>query len=179
LYLRSVCNHYREGFPPNIPDDSFDSETPPAAVKGLLPGESLSDLYFGYVKKWWPYRNDPNVLLLHYSNIRRDLRGHVAKIAQFLDVALTEEELDVVAERCSIEHMKKVNKFDYLMPLNTDKGLWDVAKDTVINSGMMIKDGEIGKGKLASGYLFIAFSHRLSYCPHHVHHFSFDRQLNI
>ena len=70
----------------------------------------------------------------------------MAKIAQFLDVALTEEELDVVAQRCSIEHMKKVNKFDYLMPLNTDKGLWDVATDTVINSGMMIKDGEIGKG---------------------------------
>ena len=40
------------------------------------------------------YRNDPNVLLLHYANVRKDLKGSVAKIADFLEVELTAEELD-------------------------------------------------------------------------------------
>ena len=107
----------------------------------------MDDLYFGYVKKWWPYRNDPNVMLLHYSDARRDLRGHVAKIANFLDVVLTDEELDKVTERCGIEHMKKLSKFDYLMPLNKDKGLWDVHKDTIVNSGTLVDTGDVGMGK--------------------------------
>jgi hypothetical protein len=43
------------------------------------------------------YRNDPNVLLLHYANVRRDLKGSVAKIAYFLGVDLNEEELNTGA----------------------------------------------------------------------------------
>jgi hypothetical protein len=145
-----------KGFPPNISDDSFDSDIPPAAVEAILPGESLEGLYFGYVKKWWPYRNDPNVMLMHYSNVRRDLRGHVDKIAKFLDVELSEDELDIITERCSIEHMKKVNKFDYLMPLNTDKGLWDAEKDTIINEGKLVNKGEIGRGRSLESERFIS-----------------------
>lgn len=41
------------------------------------------------------YRNDPNVLLLHYANVRKDLKGSVAKIADFVGVELSPEELDV------------------------------------------------------------------------------------
>lgn len=40
------------------------------------------------------YRNDSNVLLLHYANVRNDLKGSVAKIADFVGVELTPEELD-------------------------------------------------------------------------------------
>ena len=71
----------------------------------------------------------------------------MAKISRFLDVVLNEEEIDRVTERCSIEHMKKVNKFDYLMPLNTDKGLWNVDKDTIVKSGELVNTGGVGTGK--------------------------------
>ena len=135
------------GFPPKNPEDTFSGDEPPAAVKDILPGGLLSELYWGYVKKWWPYRNDPNVLLMHFSNVRRDLKGHVAKIASFLEVELSEEELNTVTERCGIEHMKKVNRFDYKMPLNTDKGLWDVYKDTIVNEGKLVQKGGVGTGK--------------------------------
>jgi len=154
--LHFVSESFIKGFPPNISDDSFDSDTPPAAVKIILPGEALDQMYFGYVKQWWPYRNDPNVMLMHYSNVRRDLRGHVDKIAKFLDVELSEDELDIITERCSIEHMKKVNKFNYLMPLNTDRGLWDAEKDTVINDGKLVNKGEIGRGRCLVSERFIS-----------------------
>lgn len=131
-------------------EDSYDGDTPPTAARYLLPGGFLSEFYFGYVKKWWPYRNDPNVLLLHYSDVRRDLKGYIAKIARFLEVELTEEELEIITERCSIEHMRKVNKFKYLMPLNTDKRVWDVNTDTILKSGTLVNKGEIGKGRFAA-----------------------------
>ena len=137
------------GFPPDISDHDHASGEPPAAVKDMLPGGPLAELYFGYVKKWWEYRHDPNVLLFHYANVRKDLKGHVSKLAKFLDVDLTEDELNVVTQRCSIEHMKslKGNKFGYMMPLNQDKGMWDAGNDRIIKDGELVNKGEVGKGK--------------------------------
>ena len=43
--------------------------------------------------------------------------------------------------------MKKVNRFKYLMPLNTDKGLWDPNKDTIIKDNQFVNKGLVGKGK--------------------------------
>jgi hypothetical protein len=109
----------------------------------------MRELYFGYVKKWWDFRNDPNVLYLHYADVRKDLKGHVSKVAKFLDVDLNEDELDVVTKRCSMEHMKSLdgNKFGYTMPLSQDKNLWDAQNDKIIKNGEILRTGEIGKGK--------------------------------
>mmetsp|Transcript_11687 Transcript_11687/g.17902 ORF Transcript_11687/g.17902 Transcript_11687/m.17902 type:complete len:378 (+) Transcript_11687:80-1213(+) len=136
------------GFPPNIPGEDHAADEPPAAVKDMLPTGPMAEVYFGYVKKWWEYRNDPNVLLMHYTDVRKDLKGHVSKIAKFLDVDLNENELDIVTKRCSIEHMKTLpDKFGYKMPLNRDKGLWDAEKDIIVKTGAMVNTGQVGKGK--------------------------------
>ena len=137
-----------KGFPPDISGEDPASEEPPTAVKDMLPTGPMAEVYFGYVKKWWEYRNDPNVLFLHYSDVRKDLKGHVSKVAKFLEVDLSEDELDVVTQRCSIEHMRSVkgNKWGYVMPLNQDKGLWDV-KDKIIKDGELVKTGLVGKGR--------------------------------
>ena len=141
------------GFPPNIPEDTYGGDEPPASVRDMLPGSPLSGVYFGYVKKWWPYRNDHNVILLHYTNVRNDLKGSVDKIAKFLEVDLTDDELERVTERCSIDHMKKVNKFNYMLPLNQDKGLWDAEKDHIMKSGTMVNKGGVKTGELMRIYL--------------------------
>mmetsp|Transcript_21777 Transcript_21777/g.33090 ORF Transcript_21777/g.33090 Transcript_21777/m.33090 type:complete len:125 (+) Transcript_21777:303-677(+) len=87
--------------------------------------------------------------MLHYSDIRRDLKGGVKKIAEFLEVDLNPTQLEVITERCGIEHMRKVNKFLHRMPLNTDgKGLWDAEKDHFIKNGSFVKKGGIGTGGL-------------------------------
>ena len=107
----------------------------------------MQEIYFGYVKKWWPYRNDPNVLLMHYADVRKDLKGHVSKLAKFLDVELTESELETVTERCGIDHMKeKADQLRYLMPLNTDGGHWDVWKDHIVTKGGMTRHGRVNTG---------------------------------
>ena len=138
---------YYEGFPPVIPNEEVSGDEPPAAVKDLLPAGPMKHLYWGYVNSWWPYRNDPNVIMLHYSNVRRDLKGHVAKIAKFLEVDLNKVELETVTERCSLEHMKKVDRFKYKMPLNQDKGLWDADEGFLIVSGALTNKGGVGTGE--------------------------------
>jgi len=97
--------------PPDIPPDVRDADGFHLAMKDMLPGNSIEGIYWGYVKSWWPYRDDQNVLLLHYSDVRMDLKGNVAKIANFLEVYLSPSELDVVVDRCSMDHMRKVEYF--------------------------------------------------------------------
>jgi hypothetical protein len=44
-------------------------------IQQLMPGGMLDHLYFEYVNAWWKARNEKNVLLLHYSDAKRDLSG--------------------------------------------------------------------------------------------------------
>ena len=114
-------------------------------MKDILPGGPMEGVYWDYVMDWWPYREDPNVLLLHYSDVRKDLKGHVAKIAKFVEVDLTEDELETVTQRCSFEHMKSLpDKFNYRMPLNTDTEYWDSKTDHMMESGSMTNKARVG-----------------------------------
>lgn len=64
-----------------------------------------------------------------------------------MDVSLTSSELNKVTKMCSLDHMKKVDKFGYLMPLNTDGAdLWDT-KDTITVKGAMTVSGGVNTGK--------------------------------
>ncbi len=46
--------------------------------------------------------------------------------------------------------MKKVNRFNYLMPLNKDKGLWDPNTDTIVKDNELVNKGLIGTGENAA-----------------------------
>lgn len=47
-------------------------------------GETDFGDYFEHVLSWYEHRNDPNVLFLHYEQIKKDPRTEVLKIAKFL-----------------------------------------------------------------------------------------------
>ena len=49
--------------------------------------------------------------------------------------------------------LKKVNKFNYMLPLNQDKGLWDAEKDHIMKSGTMVNKGGVKTGELMRIYL--------------------------
>lgn len=54
----------------------------------------------------------------------------------------------IVSERCSIDHMKKVNRFNYLMPLNKDDNMWNTETDTIVRDNQLVNKGLVGKGEL-------------------------------
>ena len=62
---------------------------------------------------YWAQRHRPNVLLLSFKEMKRDLPGVVRKMAKFLEVQADENTLQRVCEKSSFDYMKRIdNKFE-------------------------------------------------------------------
>ena len=49
-----------------------------------VPGGLLTGGFFDFVNAWWPLRERPNVLLLHFNEMKADHEGSLKRIAAFL-----------------------------------------------------------------------------------------------
>ena len=56
---------------------------------------------------FWEFRNKSNVLFLHYTDRMKDHKGQIARIAKFLGVDLSSEELNLVAKNTDFKAMKR------------------------------------------------------------------------
>jgi hypothetical protein len=84
-----------------------------------------------FLDGYWKVRDRPNVLVLTYEEMKKDLPGTVRKIAAFLKIELSDEEAAAVAERSSFEHMKKIeHKFETGMMVP-----WSKPQGAMIRSG--------------------------------------------
>ena len=81
------------------------------------PPDVLLDFYLSDKMYWlsWPEHADgwwrwaeqrPNVLFVHYEDMLDDLAGAASRVASFLEVDLTAEELAAVAHKSSFDYMK-------------------------------------------------------------------------
>jgi len=69
---------------------------------GLPMGVSFWD----HVQGWYDVRHLPNVLLLHFNDLKADLPGQMRRIAQFLGIAIDDAKMPKMLEHCSIEYMR-------------------------------------------------------------------------
>ena len=61
-----------------------------------------------HVEGWWRRAEaHQNVLFVHYESMKKDLPAVVNKVASFLEMELTQEEIDKVVQRSSFEYMKE------------------------------------------------------------------------
>jgi aryl sulfotransferase len=58
------------------------------------------------IASWWEIRHLPNVLLLHFNDLKRDLSGAVRRIAAFLEVPLSDGLLEAVVRHSAFDYMK-------------------------------------------------------------------------
>lgn len=58
------------------------------------------------VRSWWEIRDLPNLLLLHFSELKADLPGQIRRIAEFIGEAVDETKFDAIVEHCSFDYMK-------------------------------------------------------------------------
>jgi aryl sulfotransferase len=58
------------------------------------------------VSSWWAIRHLPNVLFLHFADLKRDLPGQIRKVAAFLEIRLDGEAFDAVVRHCGFDYMK-------------------------------------------------------------------------
>ena len=57
------------------------------------------------MKSWWELRDEPNVLLLHYRQLKKDLPGQIARLAEFFSIDPTSLRMDAIVEHCSFDYM--------------------------------------------------------------------------
>eukprot|EP00457_Paulinella_chromatophora_P007211 gb/GEZN01007232.1/.p1 GENE.gb/GEZN01007232.1/~~gb/GEZN01007232.1/.p1 ORF type:complete len:390 (-),score=66.62 gb/GEZN01007232.1/:366-1535(-) len=113
-------------------------------LKDFLPGGPLYPLCFGFIRAWWPYRKDKNVLLLNYDEMLRDLPGSVRKVAAFIETPLTEEQVAKIVHLTSFNEMKKIaDRFDYIVWGNPD---FCNGQGIIMQSGKLIDKGKKGEG---------------------------------
>eukprot|EP00053_Salpingoeca_punica_P007097 m.65605 g.65605 ORF g.65605 m.65605 type:complete len:452 (+) comp13998_c1_seq1:24-1379(+) len=71
----------------------------------FVPGEAVPSRCFA--RAWWPFRNEPNVLLLHYTNYMSHPEETIRQIADFLDIKLSDEQVAKVLNFTSFKSMKE------------------------------------------------------------------------
>ncbi|KAM4903174.1 sulfotransferase 6B1-like [Sylvia borin] len=63
--------------------------------------------YFEYLSEWNKYADQENIMTITYEEVKENPALAVKTIATFFGIPLTEEELQLVVERCSFQSMKK------------------------------------------------------------------------
>jgi aryl sulfotransferase len=83
------------------------------------------------VRSWWAIRNLPNVYLLHFANLKRDLAAEIRRLAEFIDTPINETKWDSILNHCSFEYMKA--NATKSVPLGG--AFWDGGAQTFIHKG--------------------------------------------
>jgi aryl sulfotransferase len=88
--------------------------------------------FWDNVGSWWGARRQPNVLMLHFDDLKRDLPGEIRRIAAFLDIDVAEENWPRIIEHCGFDWMKR--NAARAAPLGGF--FWDGGADTFIHKGV-------------------------------------------
>ena len=78
----------------------------PLAGSGVPKTKAEFPSYFAHLVSWWEHRNDSNVLLLFYEDMKEDLESAVREVAAFIEIE-DEEKIKKAVEMSSFEFMKK------------------------------------------------------------------------
>ncbi len=62
--------------------------------------------FWDNIRSWYAIRGLPNVLLVHFANLKRDMPGQMRRIAAFLDIPIDEAKWKTIVEYCSFDWMK-------------------------------------------------------------------------
>ena len=85
------------------------------------PGHEFHTDVLYYVNSFWQYRELPNILMLHYSDLKADLAGEMKRIAEFLQIDVADDLWPQLVAAATFENMK--GKAEKLAPQVGD-GIW-------------------------------------------------------
>jgi aryl sulfotransferase len=79
-------------------------------TEGAVPGheDGLPAMsFFRFERSWWAERRRPNVLLVHYADLRADLPGEMRRMADFLDVPVAPDLWPDLVAAAGFEAMRR------------------------------------------------------------------------
>ena len=66
--------------------------------------------YFHTIKTWLEHKNNDNILILHFNDLKKDLKGNINKISEFLGYDYNEKIMNEVYKKSTFEWMKGNSK---------------------------------------------------------------------
>lgn len=87
-----------DGVPPLPPYDGD--------VHGFFAGWLAEGSLLAHFATFWERRAAPNLLFVHFADLKADLPGEMRRIAEFLDIAVPRAKWPAVIERCTFESMR-------------------------------------------------------------------------
>lgn len=84
------------------------------------------------VRSWWAIRDLPNLMFVHFAELKHDLPGQMRAMARFLDIKVEERDWPKILEYCSFDWMKK--NATKSVPLGG--AFWDAGAEVFINKGV-------------------------------------------
>jgi hypothetical protein len=100
---------------------------------------SFGSTWAEHAAGYWAWRDRPGVLLLSYSDMKRDLAGSVRQVATCLGLTPTDEQLSMVVQKSSFDYMSTIN--DRFLPV--PKGMLPWGDFNMMRAGKAGNSGEL------------------------------------
>ena len=62
--------------------------------------------FWQHINSWWGIHKLPNVLLVNFASLKRDLKNEIERIANFLEISVQEKSWESILEHCQFNYMK-------------------------------------------------------------------------
>lgn len=76
-------------------------------ISWFLSGQLAYGDYFDHVLSWWAHRDEDNVMILKYEDMKRDLHHSIQQISKFMGVDLPSGVIDKIAKMSTFSNMRK------------------------------------------------------------------------
>ena len=84
------------------------------------------------IRSWWEIRNLPNVLMIHFADMKADMPGAIRRIANHLQIPIDERRWPAILEHCSFDYMREHG--EKTVPLGG--AIFEGGAKTFINKGV-------------------------------------------
>ncbi|BAV34910.1 sulfotransferase [Sulfuricaulis limicola] len=88
--------------------------------------------FWDNLRSWWAIRHLPNVLIVHFNDLKSDMEGEMRRIARFLGIAIDEARWPDIVRYCRFDWMKQ--NAAKSVPLGG--AFWDGGAQVFINKGV-------------------------------------------
>lgn len=120
------------------PRAAFEYPDFPRFYAGFVEKTQMHRGIFEFLNGWWPLRHAPNVLFVHFGDMKRDLDAATRRIAEFLSLSPSPAEWARISEYTSFDWMKRHDiKFDGVT----------LSAVPLMNPGSMVRRGHAGGAK--------------------------------
>src|SRR5581483_6382504 len=75
-------------------------------TRGWFAWESEGYPFWGnlhHIEAWWKYRNLENILFVHFNDLLANLKAEIRRIADFLDLRVSEQAVEKIVQAVSLE----------------------------------------------------------------------------